>query len=272
MTMPPFWFARRKRKSVRSPACTFSNVMSCTGSPSANGCPIFVSSSVAAARMSIVSIDAPTDSARAIAFDFVCSRGREPRHRVREDVAARPAHPVHRPGDHEQGVRRVQAAAHADDRLRPADRLHALHEPRDLDVERLVAVLREPGRVVGHEREAVERAAEPDVPGGRIELEVHGAEHRVGVLGAPVVVERPLAQAILPQPVEVDVRDRAARGPPGSARSRPGACRPRRSWSGRPTTGRSWTRPRRPRRRRRRRGTAATATGRGSCDPRRARS
>ncbi len=71
MTIPPFWFARRKRKSVRRPACTFSNVMSCTGSPSANGWPIFSNISVAASRMSIVSIEAPIDSASAIAFDFV---------------------------------------------------------------------------------------------------------------------------------------------------------------------------------------------------------
>ena len=63
---------------MRKPACTFSNVMSCTGSPSANGCLILVSSSVAASRMSIVSIDAPIDSARAIALDFVWSEVANP--------------------------------------------------------------------------------------------------------------------------------------------------------------------------------------------------
>ena len=164
--------------------------------------------------MSIVSIDAPTDSASAIAFDFVCSLVAKPGHRVREDVAARPAHAVHRARDDEQRVRRVEAAAHADHGLRAADRLHALHEPRHLDVERLVAVLREPGRVVGHEREAVERAAQADVARRRVELEVHGAEVRRRVRAA-VVVERALAEAVLAQPVEVDVGDRLRRGPSG---------------------------------------------------------
>ncbi len=138
-------------------------------------------------------------------------RGREARHRVREDLAARSPHAVHRARDHEQRVRGVEPAAHADDRLGAADRLHALHESRHLDVERLVAVLREARGVVGHEGEAVERAAQADVTGGRVELEVHGAEHRVGVLGAAVVVERALAQAILAQAVEIDVGDRVTR-------------------------------------------------------------
>ena len=69
------------------------------------------SSSIAAGRMSIVSIEAPIDSASAIAFDFVCSLVAKPGHRVGQDVAARPAQAVHRPRDHEQGVRRVEAAA-----------------------------------------------------------------------------------------------------------------------------------------------------------------
>jgi hypothetical protein len=98
-------------------------------------------------------------------------------------------------------VRRVQASAQPDHGLRPPDRLHALHETRHLDVERLVAVLREPGRVVRDEREAIERAPQPDVARRRIELEVDGPEvprpePRLG--RAAIVVEGPLAEAILP--------------------------------------------------------------------------
>ena len=159
---------------------------------------------------------------------------------------------------------RVEPAAHADDGLRAADRLHALHEPRHLDVERLVAVLREPGRVVGDEREPVERAAQADVARGRVELEVHGAEASRGRAWRAVVVERALAQAILAQPVEVDVGDRAARAVGEALGLGEQRCRPRRSSSGRPTTGRSWTRPRPRRHTRRRRGSAGTATGRAS--------
>ena len=58
---------------MRAPACTFSNVTSYTGSPFAKGWPMPVSSSVAMGRMSIVWIDAPIASARAMAFDFVRS-------------------------------------------------------------------------------------------------------------------------------------------------------------------------------------------------------
>ncbi len=82
-----------------------------------------------------------------------------------------------------------------------------LHESRHLDVERLIAVQREPRGVVRHEREAVEVPAKADVAGGRVELEVHGAEHGVGVLGAAVVVERSLPQAVLAQALEVDIGD-----------------------------------------------------------------
>ena len=111
-------------------------------------------------------------------------------------------------------MRGVESAAHADDGLRPADGAHALHEPRHLDVEGLVAVLREARRVVGHEREPVERAAQSDVPRRRVELEVHGAElpcaedrlHR-----AAIVVERPLPEPILTEAVEVDIRHRSPR-------------------------------------------------------------
>ena len=58
--------------------------------------------------------------------------------------------------------------------------LQPLLEPGDLDVVGLVAVLGEPGRVVGHEREAVERAPQADVARGGGELEGHRAEVAAG--------------------------------------------------------------------------------------------
>ena len=136
---------------------------------------------------------------------------REAGHRVGEDVAARASHPVHRAGDDEQSVCRVEAARHADDGLRRPDRAHALLEPRYLDAERLVAVLVEARRVVGHEREAVERAAERRDGCRGIHFERDDAGEFGRRVLHPVVIERALAQAILPQSVEVDVGDRRAR-------------------------------------------------------------
>ena len=87
----------------------------------------------------------------------------------------------------------------------------ALLEPGDLDVVGLVAVELEPGRVVGHEREAVDLAPQPDVARGRRERELDLAEVVGGVVRTPVVVEAALPQPLLAQPVEVDVHDRAPR-------------------------------------------------------------
>ena len=50
--------------------------------------------------------------------------------------------------------------------------LQPLLEPGDLDVVGLVAVEGQPLGVVGHEREAVDLAAQPDVAGRRAQLEV----------------------------------------------------------------------------------------------------
>ena len=109
-----------------------------------------------------------------------------------EDVAARPAEPVHRVGGHDQGVRRVEPAGDADDDLGLADRAQPLLEPGDLDVVGLVAVQREPLRVVGHEREAVDAPPQPEVAArvGRARSRPCGRRpRRPGRPGAAVVVE-----------------------------------------------------------------------------------
>ena len=148
--------------------------------------------------------------------------GGEAGHGEGEHVAARAAEAVHRLARHDQGVRGVEAAADADHGLgtlstRRGDRGQPLLESGDLDVVGLVAVELEPRGVVGHEREAVDLAQQADVAVGRLQLPVHGAEaRRTFVVGAAVVVEGPLAQTLLAQPVEVDVGDRAAR-PVGEA-------------------------------------------------------
>ena len=103
----------------------------------------------------------------------------------------------------------------ADDDLGLADGAQPLLEPGHLDVVGLVAVLGEPGLVVGDEREAVDLAAQADVAGRRVELERDDPEGLAAgladALDATVVVEAALADPLLPQPVEVDVDDRGLR-------------------------------------------------------------
>ena len=126
-----------------------------------------------------------------------------------------------------------------------------LLEPGDLDVVGLVAVEREPLGVVGHEREAVDLAAQPDVAGRRVELRTRRRGSRPGRRrsASAVVVEGALPQPLLAEPVEVDVGDRAPR-PVGEALGlAEQVAASRRPSSGRPRTGRSSTRPGRRRRR-----------------------
>jgi hypothetical protein len=83
-----------------------------------------------------------------------------------------------------------------------------------LNVVGLVAVLRQPSCVVGDEREAVERALQSAVAGRRLEVELDDAEE-LAVLGAdqlaaPVVIEGPLPDALLPQAIQVHVDHRRA--------------------------------------------------------------
>ena len=137
---------------------------------------------------------------------------REPRHRVGQDVAARTPEPVHRLRAHEQRVGRVQAARDPDHGLGLTDSPHPLLEPGHLDVVGLVAVQRQPLRLVRDEREAVDLAPQADVAGGRLERELDRAEggHAVGV-GAAVVVEGALPQPLRHEPLQVDVGHGAGR-------------------------------------------------------------
>ena len=86
-------------------------------------------------------------------------RRREARHREAEDVLARQTERVERLGGDDQRVRRIETARDADDDALAVRHLHALHQALHLDVERFVAVLVEPRRVVRHERKAVDRGA-----------------------------------------------------------------------------------------------------------------
>ena len=163
----------------------------------------------------------PGDAERLHEVDRVRLRtraGGEPRHREAADVGARQAEPVARLGRDDEGVGGVEAAGDADDDRRhpglvtTTDGAHPLLQAGDLDVVRLVAVQGQPRLSVGHEREAVDVAPQAEVARGRAELERHDAEAAlVGGVRVGVVVEAALAQALLPQPVEVDVDDGAAR-------------------------------------------------------------
>ena len=220
----------------------------------------------------------PSDSIRWMALRLRSRAGREPGHREAEDVGARQAEPVARLGRDDQRVGGVEAAGDADDdrrhpgRVAAADGAHPLLEPGHLDVVGLVAVEREAGLVVRHEGEAVDRAAQAEVAGRRAQLERHHAEAAlVGGVGLGVVAEAALAQALLAQPVEVDVDDRAARARRGSARTRRAGRPSRRPSSCRPTTGRSTTHRRSRRRRGRRRCSGRWPSGRAGGGPRRGR-
>ena len=134
--------------------------------------------------------------------------------RVAQDVRAWPAHQVHRAGSHDQCVRRIQAARHADDDLRVSDRAQALDQARDLNVVGLVAVLLQAGWVVGDEGEAVDRALQAQVRAWRVEGELdllwsHALIPREVALR--VVCEGVLALALGAQAFQVYVGDRDVR-------------------------------------------------------------
>ena len=135
-----------------------------------------------------------------------------------------------------------------------ADGVQPLLEPGDLDVVGLVAVERQPLGVVGHEREPVDLAAQPDVA-----ARAAAARTRPSGTSAPSVrdPERPAgcrrrcpAAAAPAGSGRGRRRRRCAAARRGTARSRRAGRRTRRPSSGRPRTGRWSTRPgRRPRRR-----------------------
>ncbi len=80
--------------------------------------------------------------------------GGESRHRDADDVAAGASQPIHGLGGHDQCVGGVDATGDADHHVGAAGHGHAAHQPVDLDVERLVAVLVQPLAVAGDEGEA----------------------------------------------------------------------------------------------------------------------
>lgn len=82
----------------------------------------------------------------------------------REDVAARPAFPVHRTRGHDQRMRRVQAAGNTDHDLGIVQRAQPLLEPGNLDVVALVAIPFQAKRIARHEREPFHLALQADVP------------------------------------------------------------------------------------------------------------
>ena len=123
-------------------------------------------------------------------------------------VRGRPARSIALGGD-DQRVGGVQAAGDADDHLRPADRGQPLLQAADLDVVGLVAVLGEPVRVGGHEREPLDaRGAAPGRrPAGRAWKPTRRKSSGAPGVGAAVVVEGAHPQPLLPQQVEVHVGD-----------------------------------------------------------------
>ena len=156
--------------------------------------------------------------------------GREARHRERVDVGARAAEPVHRLGRDDQRVRRVEAAADADDDLR-AGRSRAA-----------AARARRPGCCrprSSRARAARGRRARTGTgrPCGAARCHRSGASSSNSTVrnaairsscGTPVVVEGALPQPVLADPVEVDVDDRAPRPVGEPLGSRPAGRRTRR--------------------------------------------
>ena len=103
---------------------------------------------------------------------------------------------------------RIQPSGHADADLAYSGRLKALREPGHLDVERLVAVLIEPGWIVRYEGEAIDASPQAQVASGRLENEGHATEAPVRhAVGDCRLVERTGPHALQLQPLDVNVRD-----------------------------------------------------------------
>ena len=135
----------------------------------------------------------------------------------------------------------------------------SLLEPGHLDVVGLVAVLREPLRVVRDEREPVHPAAEADVTGRRVEGELDPWSHVEGIGPDRCAGCRRRCPGAAAPGGSGRGRRRpfVRRGAVGEAfTSPPAARRPRRPSSGRPTRGRCSTPPAPPRRRGTPRGSA----------------
>ena len=108
--------------------------------------------------MSISAKVTPSALAKLDRVAFGALAGRESGQREGQNVAARPAFPVHRARGDDQRVGRIQSAGHPDDELRVVQRAQPLLQPGDLDVVGLVAILFQPLRIGGHERESLDLA------------------------------------------------------------------------------------------------------------------
>ncbi len=95
-------------------------------------------------------------------------RGSKAWHGIGQHIAARQAETVHRLGADDERVRRVEAAGDPQhDLLHPRGR-KARHQPLDLDVVGLIAVLIEAHGIGRDEGEALQRAPEADIALGGI--------------------------------------------------------------------------------------------------------
>ena len=124
-------------------------------------------------------------------------RGREPRHGEAQDIGPRQIQPVEGAARDQQGLGRIQPAGHADHQRLGAGRRHAAHQPLNLDIERLIAVLIQPPGVVRHEGEPVQR---PDQFAGLIILARHEGHDRRRL----AFVSRTFGEGAVPQSVQPD--------------------------------------------------------------------
>ena len=221
----------------------------------------------------------PSDSMRWMALHFVPALVAKPGIVKPRTCGARQAEPVAGLGRDDERVGGVEAAGDADDdrrhpgRVAAADGAHPLLEPGHLDVVGLVAVEGEAGLVVGHEREAVDRAAQAEVAGRGAQLRTATTRNAalVGGLRLGVVVEAALPHAAPGAAGRGRRRRPCGAGRRGSARTRRAGRPSRRPSSCRPTRGRSTTHPRSRRRTGRPRCTGRSPSGRGGGGPRRDR-
>ena len=145
-------------------------------------------------------------------------RGGEAGQGVGQDVAARQAQLVHRPGRHDQGLGRVEPARNADHQLAQARGLDPPGQALNLDVVGLVAILGQLGRVGRRERKALDRPRQGQVAGGRRHLERRDAERRRGRSFPGRIAEADHPHALLADALDIDIGEghhRAGRKAPG---------------------------------------------------------
>ncbi|MNI23697.1 hypothetical protein D3C73_772930 [compost metagenome] len=131
-------------------------------------------------------------------------RGGEARQGETQNARPRQLQPVEGATGDQQRLGRIQPARDADHQALAVRRLHPAHQALDLDVEGLIAVLIQPGGIVRHEGEAVQR------PDQGVVRAVSGLErdHRRGLaLDAGAVGEGAVAQPVQADAVHVHVGD-----------------------------------------------------------------